>query len=168
MLNSGMSGINQAQEVTSDTAPRLSVRFFPFRGVTPSRSSDDVFPSPRTHWRLLLRCASTPPHPRAARPRLEELEVRSVPSVAMSPVYEGIGYDFAYSPGVELGLIPDSSVAVGPRYFIEMANDAIVAVDKSTGAFPAGAPMSVRNFFAPSVLPGQAQPIGFFDPIAAY
>jgi hypothetical protein len=91
-----------------------------------------------------------------------------VPAVVVSSAYEGIGYGLPYSPRVDLGLVPDSQVAAGPRHLIAMALNAIGAVDKSTGAFTAGAPQSVRSFFAPAVLPGQTRPIGFYDPIAAY
>jgi hypothetical protein len=93
------------------------------------------------------------PGPSVVRPRLENLEDRTLLSVDLASTFEGIGFS-GYIP-------PDTIAAVGPNHVVEAINLQLAYIDKVTGA------RSVRplqSFFAPlgGVLQG-SDPVVLYD-----
>jgi hypothetical protein len=93
------------------------------------------------------------PGPAAVRPRLENLEDRTLLSVDLASTFEGIGFS-GYIP-------PDTIAAVGPTHVVEAINLQLAFINKATGARTV---RGLQNFFAPltGVLQG-SDPVVLYD-----
>jgi hypothetical protein len=94
----------------------------------------------------------------AARPRVERLECRCLPSVNLLSGFKGIDYVDTKS-----GEPPDTIIAAGPAHVVEAVNTSLTVYDKGTGALLFQ--QKFNQFFAPA---GVGLTAFLSDPLVTY